>query len=101
MIKTSSYLTTFASQFGRYRLTTQAFEVAPAGDIFKRKVDEALKDLPNLFDKADDNIIVGYNADGRVMQICHQENLTLNKNKCHFRCTGIPFFLEVTSRERV
>ena len=28
-------------------------------------------------------------------------NLKLNKEKCHFRCTSIPFFGEVVSREGV
>ena len=53
--------------------------------------------------------IVGCDADERdhdrtlrqVMQICHHENVKLNKNKCHFRCIKILFFGEVVSREGV
>ena len=33
-----------------------------------------------------------------VMQICHKENLKLNKNKCHFKCTTVPVFGEIISR---
>ena len=50
------------------------------------KIDKIFKDMPNVFDIADD-IIVWYDADGRnhnrtlrhVMQICHQEHFKLNK----------------------
>ena len=34
-----------------------------------------------------------------VSQICRKENLKLNKDKCHFRCTSVPFFGENISRQ--
>ena len=46
-----SYLTTFACQLGRYRLS---FRAAPAGDMFQQKIEEIFKDLPNIFSIADD-----------------------------------------------
>ena len=63
----------------------------------------------NVYGIADSILIVGYDAVGRdhnrtlkqVMQICHKENLKLNKNECHFRCTKIPFLEEVILREGV
>ena len=61
----SSYLTTFACQFGRYRLTRLPFGVAPAGDMFQQKMDKIFKDLPNVFGVADDIVILGYDADDR------------------------------------
>ena len=36
-----------------------------------------------------------------VLQRCEEVNLKLNKEKCHFRCTSIPFFGEVISRREV
>ena len=95
--KKSSYITTFAGQFSRYRLTRLLFAVAPAGDMLQSKINEVFKGPPNE--------VIGYDADGReqgrnlkqVKQICHYENL--NKNKCHFRSTKMPFFGEVISRE--
>ena len=45
----SSYLTTFASQFGRYSFTTLLFGVALDADMFKPKINEAFRDLPNAF----------------------------------------------------
>ena len=56
---------------------------------------------------SNDILIVGYDADGRyqnrtqkkVMQICQQENVKLNKSKCHCWCTKILSFGEAISRE--
>ena len=65
--------------------------------------------MPNLFGIADDILVAGNNDDGRdhdetvckVLQRCSKVNLKLNKDKCHFRCTSIPFFGEVISRNGV
>ena len=81
-------------------------EAVPAGDMFQRKIDEIFKDLPNVFGIAEDILVVGYDIDGkehddvlwRVLQICREVNLKLNKNKCHFTCTSDPFFGEIISR---
>ena len=62
--------------------------------------------MPNVFGIADDILVIGYADDGRdcdetvykVLQRCREVNLNLNKDKCHFRCTSIPFFGEVISR---
>ena len=58
------------------------------------------KELPNVLGIADDILIVGYDDGGadhdrnvcRVLQICRNENLKLNKDKSYFRCTSLPFF---------
>ena len=42
------------------------FGVATAGDMFKRKINEIFRGLSNVFDIADDILILGYDADGRV-----------------------------------
>ena len=97
--KKPSYLTTFICQFDRYRFTRLLFGVALVGDMFQQKHDEIFKVLPNIFGTAD-ILIVGYDSDDRnhnmtlrkVMQICLQENLKVDKNKCHFRSTIIPFW---------
>ena len=59
-----------------------------------------------MFGIADDILVVGCDSDGKdhdetlwqVLQICIQVNLRLNKDKCHLRCTSVPFFGEVISR---
>ena len=104
--KRSSYLMIFTCQFGRCRYKQYPFGVAPAGDMFQRKIDKFFKELPNVFGIAGDILVVGYEADGknhdetlwRVLQICRQVNLNLNKNKCHFRWyTSVLFFGEIKS----
>ena len=37
----------------------------------------------------------------RELQMCRQLNIKCNKDKCHFRCTSVPFFGEVISRHGV
>ena len=73
--------------------------------MFQRKIDKIFIELLNVFNIADDILVVLYEADGkdqdetlrRVLQICRQVNLKLNKDKCHFRCTSVPFFGEIIS----
>ena len=73
--------------------------------MFVKKIYEIFKELPNIFDIADDILIVEYNDNGtdinrplhRELQICRKENLKLKKDKCNFRCTNIPFWAKITS----
>ena len=62
--KQSSYLTTFACPFGRYRYNHLLFRAAPAGDMFQCKIDEIFNDMPNVFGIADNIFVIGYNKDG-------------------------------------
>ena len=58
-----------------------------------------------MFGIADDILVAGYEADGKVhdetiwkvLQRCRQVTLKLDKDKCHFRCTSVPFFGEIIS----
>ena len=78
-------------------------------DMFQCKIDEIFNDMPNVFGIADDILVIGYDKDRmdhnkavhNVLRQCHEVNLKLNKDKCHFRCTSIPFFSEVVSREGI
>ena len=107
--KQSSYLTTFSCPFGRYQYKQLPFGIAPAGDMFQQKIDEIFNDMPNVFGIADNILVIGYEKDCAdhdeavydVLRWCQDVNLTLNKEKYHFRCTSIPFFGEVMSREGV
>ena len=107
--KQSSYLTTFARPFARYRYKQLPFGAAPEGDMFQCKIDEISNDMPNVFGIADDILVIGYDKDGadhdeavyKVLKQCQDVNLKLNKEKCHFRCMSIPFFGEVVSRQGI
>ena len=87
--KSSSYLTPFACQFGRYKYKRLPCGAAPTGDMFHRKIDKTFKDIPNILGIADDILVVGYDSDckdhndalQKVLQICRQVNLKLNKDK--------------------
>ena len=58
---------------------------------------------------ADEIQAIAYDSDDKdhdvtlqqVLQICRHMNLKLNKDKCHFRCTSVPFLGEVVTREGV
>ena len=102
-------LTTFACQFGRYRDKILLSEATSAGGMFQWKTYEIFKDLPNAFGIANDILVVGFDSNDmdhdqmlqKVLQICRQAYLKLNKYKCHFRCTSVPFFGDVISRHGV
>ena len=105
----SSYLTMFACPFGQYWYKHLPFGAAPTGNMFQCKIDKIFSDMPSVFGIADDILVIEYNEDAadhnaavhKVLQQCEEVNLQLNKEKCHFRCTSIPFFGEVISREGV
>ena len=77
--------------------------------MFQCKIDEIFSDMPNIFGIMNDILVIGYDDDGtdhdamvhKVLQRCKEVNLKLNKEKCHFRCTSIPFFGEVILRRGV
>ena len=107
--KQSSYQTTFACPFGRYRYKQLPFGAVFAGDMFKSKIDEIFNDMLNVFGIADDVLVIGYDKGGadhdeaayKVLKWCQDVNLKLNKEKCHFRCMSIPFFGEVIPRQGI
>ena len=63
--------------------------------MFHRKIYKLFKGLPSVFGIADDILIAGFN--GKVLRICRQANLKLNKDMHLFRGTSIPFFSKVIS----
>ena len=69
----SSYLKTFACQFGRYRYKTLQFGACHTGDMFQRKLEEIFKDLPNVFGIVDDILVVGM---VEMIMMTHYEEYT-------------------------
>ena len=75
--------------------------------MFKRKAAEIFQNVPNVFGIADDILVVGFDIYGKdhddtlqkILQIYRQVNLILNKGKCIFRCTSVPFVTEVISSQ--
>ena len=104
-----SCLTTFTCPFGRYQYKQLLFGAVLAGDMFQCKIDEIFSNMHNVFGIAEDILVIGYDENGadhdaavhKVLWQCEEVNLKLNKEKCHFRYTSMPFFEEVISREGV
>ena len=77
--------------------------------MFQHKINEIFSDIPNVFGIVYDILVIGYNENGadhdavvhKVLWRYEEVNLKLNKEKCHFRCTSIPFFGEVILRRTV
>ena len=55
----SSYMTSFNTEFGRYRYTVMPFGATVAGDVFQHKLDECFGYIPNVIVIADDIMVVG------------------------------------------
>ena len=96
----SSYLTTFATPYGRYRFLRLPFGLNCAQDVFQRKVDETFGDIPEVTGIADDIVVVGYQEDGKdhdanlkaVLQRARETGIKLNPDKLKVKCKKIPFF---------
>ena len=57
--ETSSFLTTFNPELGRFRYTVMPFGTTVAGDVFQCKLDQCFGHLKNVIVIADDIMIVG------------------------------------------
>ena len=83
------------------------FDAASAGEMPQQKIDELFMDMLNIVDITDGILIDGYNENipdhdtmlRYDMQMCRKENLRLNKEKCHFRCLGVPTLWEIITRD--
>lgn len=55
----SSYLTTFANPFGRYRWLSMSMGISPAPEVFQMRLVQALESLRGVYVIADDVLITG------------------------------------------
>ena len=98
----SSYLTTFGTEYGRFRFTIMPFGITVAGDVFQRKLDTIFGNLSQVACIADDIIIMGYKADHsdhdtaftRLLQTARENNVKLNFEKLQYKQTQVDFFGE-------
>ena len=68
----SSYMTTFNTEFGRYRYTVMPFGATVAGDVLQHKLDECFGHIPNVIVIADDIMVVGKQPNHKD----HEQTLT-------------------------
>ena len=95
----SSYLTTFNTEFGRYRYTVRLFGETVAGDIFQHKLDECFGHIPNVIVIADDIMIVGKKQDHKdhdqalttLLETARQCSVRLNYEKLQYKQKKLNF----------
>ena len=98
----SSYLTTFGTEYGRFRFTIMPFGITVAGDVFQRKLDTIFGHLSQVACIADNIIIVGYKVDHsdhdtaftKLLQTARENNVKLNFEKLQYKQTQVDFFGE-------
>ena len=98
----SSFLTTFNTEFGRYRYTVMSFGATVARDVFQCKLDESFGHIPNVIVIADGIVVVGKKPDHKdhdqaltsLLETARHCSVRLNYKKLQYRQSEIEFFGE-------
>ena len=93
-------LTTFNTEFGRYRYTVMPFGITVAGDVFQRKLNQYCGKIDNVIIIADDIMVVGNQQNHRdhdialinLLEITRKSSIHLNYDKLHCKETEVDFF---------
>ena len=97
----SSYMTTFDTEFGRYRYTVMPFGATVAGDVFQCKLDECFGHIPNVIVITDDIMVAGKQPNLKdhdqalttLLETARQCNARLNYEKLQYKQTEVEFLL--------
>ena len=100
--QTSSFLTTFNTELGRFGYTLMAFEAAVAGDVFQHKLGQCFGQLKNVIVIADDIMIVDKRSNHSnhdqalttLLETARQCNVLLNYEKLQYKKQEVVFFGE-------
>ena len=98
----SSYLTTFNTEFGRYRFTVMPLGITVTGDVFQRKLDECFGHIKNVTIIANDIMVIGKNRNHKdhdlaftlLLKMAKECNVKLNYQKLQYKCTEVNFYGE-------
>ena len=99
----SSYLSTFATPFGRYRFLRLPYGVSSAPEVFHRTIHEVFSDIEGVETYIDDLLIHASSKSRHdeilraVLDRCRQVNLRLNQSKCRFEQSQIKYLGHVIS----
>ena len=104
--ETSSFLTTYNTELGRFWYTVTPFGPTVAGDILQRKLDECFDKLKQVIIIADDIMVVGYRPDHSnhdqaftiLLQTDQKCNDTLNYDKLQYKQNEVDFFGETSTK---
>ena len=94
----SRYITTFATHHGLWRCKRLNFCTNSASEIFQKKIQSLLINIPGSLNISDDIIVFGKTQaehDRALEAVCQKfsdVNLTLHKKKCEFNKSSISFF---------
>ena len=89
--ESSSYLTTMATPFGKYRWTRMPFGISPSPEEFARRLHDEIQGLPGVVSIADDILVFGDNGEDHdrhlegLLQRCRDRNIILNRDKAVIR----------------
>ena len=96
----SSYLTTFNTEFGRYRYTVMPFGITVTGDVFQMKLDQYFGQIEQVIVIADVIMVVGNQSNHRdhdvpltnLLETARKSNKHLNYDKLAHKRTEVDFF---------
>lgn len=86
----SQKLCTWSTHIGTFKMKRMPYGVKPAAAIFQKKIENLLKDIPNVTNYIDEIIVGGETVKehveilGRVLQKLKSAGLKLNLRKCTF-----------------
>ena len=107
----SSYATTFATTWGRYRWLRMPFGISPAPAEFQRRLDQALAGLNGCKAIADDILVLGCGANDdeavrdhdekliALLQRCREKGVKLNRGKPQLRLKEVAYMDHVLSAD--
>lgn len=99
----SSYMTTFATPFGRYRWMRMPMGISPAPEVFQHRLTQALDGLPGVRIIADDILIIGEGENQemavrdhdeklkKLLERCETCNIKLNFDKLRLKQKEVPY----------
>ena len=98
----SSYLTTFNTEFGRYRYTVMPFGTTVASNVFQRKLDQCFGHLQNVIVITDDIMVVAKQPNHKdhnlalttLLNTARKCNVCLNYEKLQYKQKEVEFFRE-------
>ena len=107
LAESSQLLTTFNSPFGRYCFKRMPFGIKSAQEVFQKRMNQLLGDLPGVETDIDDILVWGTSQEQHderleaVLKRCEQINLTLNKEKCQFRVPEVTYIGHILNAKGV
>lgn len=93
----SSYLTTFATPYGRYRFLRLPYGISSAPEVFHRTINEIFSDIQGVETYVDDLLIHAQTQEEhdsilvKVLDRCRSVNLRLNYSKCAFQRSELKY----------